>query len=233
MTRIVEYSLRCACLGSWIVQHSQFLQAHNTYYHCKQLLPTVRIDRLLAWSMYPKKVPILPDDYFVDHMKIHNTMQCRFNSFCIGDLVIIDSWSELVHQLFRRKEQEFISNFCDLAEDVKNEVQSFGRISANNLYCLYKCTIEYLVQVKSVRAIVIIDFPALCDNKPKMRNRSKQISKALLKIDQENLPFRYVCIPFRAIALHGDGYPYHFSKDTVCKYSLALDKVLIDLNLHI
>ncbi len=233
MARMVEYSLRCACLGSWIVQHLRFLQAHSTLYCCKQLLPTVRIDKLLAWSLYPSQVPVLPNDYFVDHMKIHNTMQCRFSSCCIGDLLIIDSWSELVHQSFRRKEQGFISNFCDLAEDVKYQVQSFRRIPVNRLYSLYKCMIEYLVQVKNVRAIVIIDFPALYDNRPNMRNRSKEISKALLKIDQENLPFRYVSIPFSAIACHGDGHPYHFSKDTVCQYSLALDKVLIDLKLHI
>lgn len=66
-----------------------------------------------------------------------------------------------------------------------------------------------------------------------MKKRSKEITKALLKISANESNFYLVMIPYSEINIdENDGYPYHFYKETILKYSRALDKILVELVLR-
>jgi hypothetical protein len=144
----------------------------------------------------------------------------------IGDILIMDTWSELVHQLFSIANHRFIANYCDLSDFAKRKVKSHGRLQKESFYRFYSCLSEYLLYTR-LRAIIVIDFPAVFDNRVEMKNRSKEITKALLRITANNFNFHLVMIPYSAINVcENEDYEYHFSKEIILKYSLALDRIL-------
>ena len=229
---MISYTLRCACLGTWVVQSSKFLLDHEKSIKCKQIMPTLRVDRLIAYALNPELAPSsLKPEYFTEHMKIHNTIQ-RGGGDTIGEILIMDPWSELVHQLFSDSSLRFIANYCDLSDIAKRKVKSHGRLSIEKFHSFYSCLSGHLLN-KKIKAIIVIDFPALFDNRVDMKKRSTEITKALLKISANESNFYLVMIPYSEINIdENDGYPYHFCKETILKYSRALDKILVELALH-
>ena len=199
---------------------------------CQQIMPTVRVDRLIAYALNLKLAPSsLKPEYFTEQMKIHNTIQ-RGGGNIVGDILIMDTWSELVHQLFSDSSLRFIANYCDLSDIARRKVKSHGRLSKEKFHSFYSCLSGCLLNQK-VKAIIVIDFPALFDNRVAMKKRSKEITKALLKISANEPNFYLVMIPYSEIKIaENDFYPYHFCKETILKYSRALDEILVELALR-
>jgi len=180
---------------------------------------------------YPDRVPICPGDLFVNHMKIHNTIQADSKYIPGNELFIIDTWSDLVHQCFSWHGQEkFICNYCDLSQKGKRECKGVGRLPLEAVRQCYKQFAEYVTAGDNPASIVFIDFPAVFDSRAPMRQRSAAITQAILSLEATNLRVRLVTIPYNSIERRGgDQHPYHFADGTVHKYSAELDKVLISL----
>lgn len=173
---IISYTLRCACLGTWVVQSSKFMLDHEESMKCKQIMPTVRVDRLIAHALNPKLAPSsFKSEYFVEHMKIHNTIQWGgVDTF--GGILIIYTWSELVYQLFSDSSLMFIAIYCDLSDIAKRKVKSHGRLPKEKFHNFYSCLSEYLLNQK-VKAIIAIDFLALFNNRVDMKKGQHQLPK--------------------------------------------------------
>jgi hypothetical protein len=124
---MIFYTLRAACLGTYVVDNSKFMLEYEERFKCALIMPTVRIDRLIAYALNPKQAPPnLKTEYFVEHMMIHNNLQGGGD--VIGDILIMDTWSELVHQSFSIANHRFIANYCGLGDIAKRKVKSYGRL---------------------------------------------------------------------------------------------------------
>ena len=166
---------------------------------------------------------------FVEHMKIHNCSQSRFVDTQMADIFIMDTWSDLVHQLFRSNDTSppFVANFSDLEVSVKESLTSVGRLPADVISRVYECLFEYATVICGAQ-LIIIDFPACLDHRNSMRRRSFSVTTAILGLIERFPMVHYVSIPWVDIKIAHDSYPYHFSECTVSLYRKAFDAALGD-----
>jgi hypothetical protein len=216
-------TIRCACLGRDVISGSSFADI----FMFKEYCPNARVDVLLRCLLLGNRGIHSHSDYFVEHMKIHNTLQGLSKPYALSDIYIIDTWSDYVHQKFMIEgEGFFCSNYCDLSESGKRLANGRGRLNVAYIYNLYATFVD-IVRLGNPQAIFIfICFNAKYDPRNVFKERSHSINSSLSLLCARRKGVHCVDIENSFVTLTGEGYPYHYSSNTLKHYIDKFDNAL-------
>ncbi|ABB26896.1 hypothetical protein Syncc9902_1939 [Synechococcus sp. CC9902] len=242
--RQIQFGMRVNCFGRSVLNCASSLKSLKNS-NCCWSFPAGRIDGLVSWlnnyKSMPSNISELVSRDFESHHIVHEQRKLE-----IPNIIICDTWSDLVHQKFLINGETIYCNHVELSELGKSKQSSLGRLDLRNKKILF----DYFWSLINlgVEAIIMIDFPALHDIRPEMRKRSKQITKYYLELSQINKNFKFVQIPYSDIALKNSlqrhsikrlndenpvGDVYHFSDQTVLKMSRKFDNILAETMLEL
>ncbi len=189
-------------------------------------------------------MPLNISNFISNDFKSHHSCHERRN-LEIPDLLVCDTWSDLVHQKFQINGQTLYCNYVELSKDSKSKQISMGRLDLISKSDSEQYVKNYLSLFElGIKYIIMVDFPAIYDARIQMRMRSKHLTRCCMEIERLDDRFKFIQIPYDNIFLKkslkgysrqrllGDnpvGDAYHFSDSTVSKATEAFDKCLEEM----
>lgn len=207
---------RTACLGEWVTE-TKFGTNHDFYSQRKVRVDTF-IEYINGFLGRPKIEEIKQwlerkdlDQLFIQQNKLEWIDGLKNNP----DLIIIDSYSELVDQKFIHKDNwGFCCCYSDLLHDryTDKELICHGLLPQDKLYENYVAFFDYIKKYTNC-PIIFIHFPTIFDTREIYINQGKAIFDTITKLaDIYNIQNIYAdsdCIEQK------DSEVYHFADKTV------------------
>lgn len=193
---------RCACLGRDILTGIDGVTIDNYQKN--------RIDHKIRIKNHKRLV-----DHFNDkeiYKMVSRQSVVLSDLWCKPDLIVIDTYSELVDLKFTYKGENFFCVASDLKKDVRQRMGSGTFVDQNYVKNYYQDFFENLKKKYECKIIVIL-FPSYLDSRKLYQVQFKKIFSALLEI--ENHTNLISLVHLKEEEYNGDGvFPYHFDNMT-------------------
>lgn len=146
-----------------------------------------RIDLILGGRQSVASIPDLPD--IVPGSKTRGLIARQkldfFKFLASAELLVMDSYSELVDQCFESEGTQFYCTYGDIKKERLRDLESFGLLSLDDLSAHYSEFFEKCFYINSDLKIIFMHYPTIKEERALFLNRAKKIKDVIVALERQ------------------------------------------------